>query len=137
MESKTFEANHDLAIIVNSRKSAVILELATKESEEAYGFNFYFTKEVFKEFVDYIKRVSLVAWPSIVPREADSMGSDYYEYYDRELDNNGYLRILTNGLYLERPDNDYQRLYKFNKKKMESFLFDLEKEAEKTLGGHE
>jgi hypothetical protein len=61
----------------------------------------------------------------LTPKEAQSEGADYYEYYDREFDNNGYLSIRDNALEIGRPILESNKLYQFNKKKMESFIYDF------------
>jgi len=58
---------------------------------------------------------------NIRPKKAFSLGADY----DRELDNNGYLWITKNKVSIKRPSIDNVRLYQYNKRKMESFLFDF------------
>lgn len=126
-KTRTFQTKDGLELIVKSRKSAVIFEIEESEPSKIYKFNFLFTKETFTELVEYIREVSNESWANLTPKLATSMGADYDEYYDRELDNNGYLSILENGLYIKRPMYESGKMYQFNKPKMQSFLYDLEK----------
>lgn len=126
MKEKLFKAVDGMTLNVKHRKSAVFLEL-TEESKDR-RFNFDFDKKTFKEFCDYIKQISNESWVNVNPKEAFSCGSDYDEFYDRETDNNGYLSIRKSvkGLSIERPSLESLLLYKFNKTKMESFIYDLD-----------
>lgn len=121
-----FEALNGLKLNVTNRKSAVIFELDQSQTEGKYQFELEFSQEKFQEFLNHIKSVSNDSWKGLVPKKADSMGADYWEYYDRELDNNGYLSLNNNTLKIERPSLESGKLYQFNKKKMESFIFDCD-----------
>lgn len=122
MEIRKFENG----LVVKSEKSKVIFE---NNSGKKYTKIFLFTDCEFKEFIEYIQFVSNQVWKNIIPKEAQSEASDYYEYYDKELDNNGYLMIGENNLSIERPSLESNRMYQFNKRKMESFLYDLQKKT--------
>ena len=140
-------------LIVQHRKSAVFFLRETDLSIEGYVSGFWsdktpvikpselkreyeFSQDEFKEFVAYMEQIANEAWKNFAPKEADSLGADYAEYYDREIDNNGYLRIGKHFINLEGPanqpktDNPMVRLYKFNKRKFESFIYDLRKAFE-------
>ncbi|MGM7635650.1 hypothetical protein [Bacillus sp. Hm123] len=130
MNTKTFKSINGLELIIKNRKSAVIFELDKDEaSSEEFEFLFEFSPEGFIELVNYIETVACECWPSLSPKEADSMVADYDEYYDRQLDSNGYLSIKKNALLIERPVLDNQKLYQFNKRKMESFIYDCRRGA--------
>jgi len=89
--------------------------------------DFKFCSKALPELLDYIESISNDSWNDIAPKETDSLGSDYYEYYDRELDNNGYLSVRNNTLSLSRPALESTKLYQFNKRKMESFIYDFKR----------
>ena len=91
---------------------------------------FEFSRKEFDRFREYLKAESNYTWKNLNPRVADSFESDYDEYYDREYDNEGGLKYidregLTIHLGLLPPYGSTNRLYQFNKRRMESFLFDL------------
>ncbi|MBO0961997.1 hypothetical protein J1P26_20025 [Neobacillus sp. MM2021_6] len=117
------EVKFENGLLVKSIKSAVILEADLSHSEI---FNFNSTE--FEEFTMCIQQMAKVSWKNIVPKEEQSEASDYWEYYDKELDNNGYLTLGTGHLSIRRPCSENKRIYQFNKRKMESFLYDLQKE---------
>jgi hypothetical protein len=125
MNTRIFETLNGYKLIIKNRKSAVIFEIDEEQTNKHYQFLFAFSPDDFIEFITYIESIANDSWTNLIPKEADSLGSDYYEYYDKELDNNGYLSIRENGLLIERPSLESIRLYQFNKKKMESFIFDL------------
>lgn len=123
MKSKTF----DNGLVVKHRRSAIILENASGKKEKEEMFEYHFTTDGFKEFADYIIEVANQAWKNITPKEATSFGSDYAEYYDKKYDANGNLRILDDGILIYAPYWSVDTLYQFNKAKVQSFIYDLNK----------
>lgn len=122
---KTYEDLNGNLLVINHRKSAVFFE--TGIDFEGYNISFKFNQETFLEVLKHIKHAASESWSNIEPRDATSESSDYYEYYDREFDNNGLLSLKENKINLHRPIRESNRLYKFNKRKMETFLFDCQK----------
>ncbi|MBH0323355.1 hypothetical protein [Bacillus cereus] len=127
MESRTFTSTNGLELIIKSRKSAVIFEIDPSKTNGKYDFLFEFNLPSFMELLEYIEDISNKSWNNLNPKECDSLGADYYAYYDRPLDSNGYLDISKYKLKIERPSLESGRLYQFNKKKMESFIYDFKK----------
>lgn len=127
MDVRIFETVNGGNLVVISRKSAVIFEAEETNGNQGLKFIFEFGEETFLELVDYLQTLSNKSWSNFVPSECNSCGSDYSEYYDRALDNNGYLDFRDNTLRIERPTLESTKLYQFNKKKMESFVYDLKK----------
>src|SRR5699024_8291815 len=124
MKTETFNNG----LVVKSRKHAIILENSSGKKERESKFIFDFNnKEDFIEFVGYIKKVADESWVNIVPKEADSMGSDYDEYYDRRYDDNGYLSVNKYKIVIHAPYWSVDTLYQFNKPKIQSFLYDVDK----------
>lgn len=139
-------------LIVQHRKSAVFFLRETDLSIEGYVSPFWsdktpvvhpremerkynFTKEEFTDFVAYLEQIAHEAWDNFTPKEIDSIRAEYYEYYDRDFDTEGSLRvgkyfIDLDGPYQPKTDNPMVRLYKFNKRKFESFVYDLRKALE-------
>jgi hypothetical protein len=124
MSSGVFKSKNGIELIVKSRKSAVFFEIL---GHEHYQATLEFTASEFENFIVHLEDISNKAWNNFSPKEADSLGSDYYEYYDKDLDSNGYLTVRDDWIFIERPSLDSSRFYKFNKRKMESFLYDLKK----------
>lgn len=114
-------------ITVSHRRSAVIIETELKPNEKPH-FTFYFTDDEFQQFIEHMIAVANSVWTNFTPKDATSEASDYYEYYDRTYDNNGYLRIGENALTITGPNLTTGRLYQFNKAKMQSFIYDLQKQ---------
>lgn len=125
-KQRTFKATNNRELIIKHRRSTVILETELHDGEKP-DFTFEFTPNVFTELVKYITEVANTVWKNLTPKDATSEASDYYEYYDKEFDNNGYLRIGHNKLIIEGPHLTTGRLYQFNKAKMQSFIYDLSK----------
>jgi hypothetical protein len=131
MNQQTFVGTDGLELIVKHRRSAVIFEVNPEQAGESYKFNFRFSPDVFTELLEYIETVSEKSWSGFAPKEENSISSDYGEYYDRPLDNNGYLSLLDNGLRIQRPTSEHQRIYKFSKPKMQAFIYDFRKKVNK------
>lgn len=124
MVSKEFIDKYGVNLVAD--KTNVIFKTDVKNIKNEYYF--YFTKSVFKEIVDYLENIENEIWKGFNLKVADSVSSDYVEYYDRKYDNNGYLSILENYVFsIERPYKDTSYMYKFNKRRMESFIYDLRK----------
>lgn len=130
MNKKIFKTIDDLELIVINRRSAVIFEIGNNKEEGKFDFSLKFNFDTFKELFEHLKEVSEKSWNDITPKEADSPGADYEEYYDRQFDNNGWLSIKKDILEISRPTLESNKLYQFNKRKMESFLYDFKKVLE-------
>jgi hypothetical protein len=127
MKSKVFTSLSGLELIIKNRKSAVIFKMNPNQMNNEYNVVFEFDPKDFVKLLNYIETISNESWANLTPKEANSLGADYYEYYDNELDNNGYLSIRENTLIIERPSLESNKLYQFNKRKMESFIYDFKK----------
>lgn len=128
MISKEFIDKHGINLIIEYNKINVIFKTAVKNIKRDYYLSLYFSEYDFKEIIKYLENISKEIWTDFKPKEADSPSSDYEEYYDRKYDNNGYLDILKEiGFKIERPCEDTPYMYKFNKRRMESFIYDLNK----------
>jgi len=127
INKRSFKTTDGLELVVKNRKSAVIFEIENNHEENNLRFSLLFDSDTFKDLFEYLTEISNKSWSNINPREVDCFSADYDEYYDRQLDNNGYLEIKENMLLIERPMLESNKLYQFNKRKMESFLFDFKK----------
>ena len=137
MREKTFTDTKGSELIVKNRKSAVFLEIKERDnaSIEGFYFNYIFSEKQLIELYNYLYEAGDKSWNNFNPDNWNSRGSDYYEYYDRDLDNNGYLSLGLHGIIkAERPSLRSNRLYKFNKLKFQAFVHDLNKCIER-IGG--
>ena len=125
MVTKEFVDSNELNLIIEHNKVNIIFKTDIKNIERNYYLNLHFSKDIFKQITKYLESISKDIWKDFYPKEADSISSDYEEYYDKKYDNNGCLEILKDGLKIERPYEDCPYMYKFNKRRMESFIYDL------------
>lgn len=94
-------------------------------------------KSQLEQYIRLLSKLSESIWTDIAPKEANSLRNDYDEYYDREFDNNGGACIRRNGniaiikFYPPAYHLGSNRLYRFTKTKIESYLYDLLKLANK------
>lgn len=128
-KERIFISQTGLAFKVRHRKSAIYFELL--EKQEGYKFQFTMDNKTMAELLQHLELAAQESWKSIVIKEADSLGNDYDEYYSSEHDNNGYLSITEKGLFMERPVLDSFELYKFNKAKIGTFIYDLRERVAK------
>ncbi|KEI94965.1 hypothetical protein [Clostridium botulinum] len=126
VNKKNFKTIDGLELIVMHRTSAIILELK-EVPKNKYTFFLNFEPNIFKELLNYIETISNESWSNVTPKECNSFGSDYEEYYDRKLDNNGFISIYPNSIRVQRPSLESNKLYQFNKRKLESFIYDFRK----------
>lgn len=151
MKEQIFTDKEGQELIVKHRKSAVLFEgkvdvtkpnsygerhseyICIKELRKLYNFS----KEDFEEFIAYCEEISSESWSNFEPKVADSIGADYDDYYDKEFDNNGSLSIRAGIISIEAPytqlksKGEIVRFIKFNKRKFESFVFDLRRAVSK------
>lgn len=130
-----FKTIDGLELAVKHKRASVSLELTKDFPVGKDRFDFKFDEETFKELSDYIKKVSLEVWPSLNPKEITSEANDYDEFYDKVSGNNGYLGIsrFYHGLSIDRPYLSQRLLYRFNKAKMQCFIYDLNKKGEEKM----
>lgn len=154
MNERRFTAMNGEVLIVCHRRSAVLFHrqvdltltnryerpgdapyVAHSELRRAYRFD----ETTWRDLLDHLDDAARRAWSTVSPREADSCSSDYGEYYDKPFDNNGYLRVNVEGrlLTIEAPNQPKSndpviRMYQFNKRRFESFRYDLDKNLNKT-----
>ena len=120
-------------IEINKLKTNLELHVESEKTREEIEF----TKEEFKNFIEELKGKAIAIWKDKFElKEISSMGNDYWEYYDRKYDNNGYLKVgkRSNGylITIERPCEDSHRFYQLNKAKSQTFINDCIKLLEDT-----
>lgn len=120
MEKKVFEDEHGRKVIVKVNRSNIQIHT---EKKEIIDYRFYLDSD---EILHYLKEQAIKIWKSFCPKEADSFGADYSEFYDKTTDNNGYLDYRNEMLIFESPSEKNTLLYQFNKRRMESFIYDME-----------
>lgn len=147
MNEHRFIDNYGKTLIVRHRRSAVLFhreaDLSLTNAFERQGEppyvaheelnrTFTFDAETFRALADHLETVGASVWSTLDVRDVDSFSSDYGEYYDKPFDNNGYLRLHPgrNSLSIEAPNQPKSkdpviRMYQFNKRRFESFLYDL------------
>lgn len=89
---------------------------------------FEFSKDEFDEIKRSIIDGANNIWKNLNPKIADSWGSDYDEWYDKEVGNEANLVLIPKACIINvNPPFGRKgtRLYRFNKRTMESFVFDL------------
>lgn len=120
MNERVFEDKHGRKVIVKVNKSNIQIH---SEKKDLLDYRFYLDST---DLLKFLKEQATRIWKSFYPKEADSLGSDYFEFYDRGTDANGYLEYRNEMLIFESPSEKTTLLYQFNKRRMESFVYDME-----------
>lgn len=127
--NSVFKTLEGYELLMEKRKSNITFRIKSVpkdvDIENRYSFYFSFDENVFADLIKEFTKAAKSIWKNFNPKEATSWGSDYYEYYDKQYDNNGTLELGKNVLIFERPSSEDLKLYQFNKLKAESFVYDL------------
>lgn len=119
MIEQVFTDDHKRKLIVRVNRSNIQIHT---ERKDLLDYQFDLNVELFK----FLKEQAVKVWKTFTPKVADSFGSDYWEFYDKATDNNGYLDIRNEMLIFGSPSEETTLLYQFNKRRMESFIYDME-----------
>lgn len=115
--------------VVKKGKSLVF----TNESVNPYTrkFSLKLNQDQFDEFYTQLLEMAESIWGDLKIKDATGFGNDYGEYYDRELDNDGGASIDKKGIYFYPPAPHLKsnRIYRFTKSKIETYLYDLRKQT--------
>jgi hypothetical protein len=117
---KFFEDGFGTQVLVRINRTNI--EIYGSDREQA---SFSISKS--KDILNFIYKGALSVWKNFKPREAFSEGSDYYEFYDRKTDNNGYLSVNNQAINFCRRclQGETNLWYRFNKAKCQSFIYDI------------
>ena len=110
-----------------AKGKSIIVDLKDFDGEKIPKTN---TIDITEDFVSKFKALAFSIWKDLNPKEATSDRNDYWQYYDKELDNDGGLSIKNGKMRFILPAYHLGsiRCYKFSKAKAQSFIYDLEKE---------
>lgn len=139
MKVKQFCDVEGKVFTIKSRKSAIYIYEGSEERLEFYdGQNrvfFWLDLALLESVFDYLYSQAKESWVDISLKDVTSFGNDYGEYYDKELGNDGGISISAKGLMFSRVgahlEGNPSRLFKFNKAKIQTFLYDLKNVIEK------
>lgn len=120
MIERSFKDEHGRKLIVRVNRSNIQIHT---ERKDLIDYRFYLDD---MELLKFLKEQAKKVWKSFRPKEAGSFGADYAEFYNKATDSNGYLEYRNEMLIFESPSEETTLLYQFNKKKLESFIFDIE-----------
>lgn len=134
VKREEFVTQNGYLLTVVTNKTNIQFELQTEDRESMTDYKrrwLTFDTVMFKDLYDYLMVEANKVWQTLTIKEADSGGNDYDEYYDRVLDNNGYLSIKSGELGMALVYEGSDRVYQFNKSKMGTFLYDYQLELNK------
>lgn len=123
---KEFKTENGDILVVHATKTNIILELP-KDIKCNGVIKFYFKHAMFKELYEYLYDNAISKWNDFKLKEVTSMANDYDEMYDKEFDCNADLSICECCITTHGPSYESNRLYKFTKSKLQTFLYDYKK----------
>lgn len=123
---KEFKAENDDILVIHTTKNNIILELP-KDIKCNDAKIFYFDNITFKELYEYLYNNAISKWSDFKLKEVTSTANDYEEIYDKEFDSNAELSIHGSCIGVYGPSHESNRLYKFTKTKLQTFLYDYKK----------
>lgn len=117
---------------LETKNNIVILKMEETSGDERISG--IISEEEAKNLYNFLLSKAKGKWKTIEIKDATSAGNDYYEYYDRKFDNNGFADLdpSSRGLSFDcvYTGSKYVKTriaYKFNKAKIQTYLFDLRK----------
>lgn len=125
-----FESDiEDQAILCVYRKGKSIIFENASVNPYQRRVDFKFTKEQYVCFYHQLHEMANNIWSDLKLQGVTGFGNDYGEYYDRELDNDGSASIGVDVISFSppAPHLESNRLYRFTKTKMQTYLYDLKK----------
>lgn len=131
LKTKTFSNG----LVVKHRRYAVIFENKEGKAYDRCKFYYQFSDQELRELLYYLEDAGNQCWKGgIHPKEGKNPLADYYEYYDKNCDDNGCLKIARGDtLAIHAPFGSMDTLYQFSKPKLEAFLYDLRLVCEDAL----
>ena len=112
MKETIFNDGHGRKLIVRVNRSNIQIHT---EEKQILDYRFYLDSD---EILHYLKEQAIKIWKSFRPKEADSFGADYADFYDKATDNNGYLEYRDEMLIFGSPSKETTLLFQFNKRNM-------------------
>lgn len=110
---------------------SIILELGGDPPYPAY-VEFLLNDAEYTFYYESLSRLAKEIWTDLELKDVTGAGNDYSEYYDREFDNDGSASIGATGISFRLPAYHLgsNRLYRFTKTRVQTYLYDLRKYVE-------
>ena len=109
-------------VYVCAEKNRVVSKIDRDVYPDKFGAKQRYMKCGIEYITDMLEAVIHEVWPGLEPKEATGLGSDCTEYYDKELDNNGYLTLNSRTFGVEGPSKESERAFVLNKRKAQDLL---------------
>jgi len=112
-------------LLVCGEKNRIVFKIDRDEHPDQFKIERTYNNVGICHIAGALEEVILDVWPGLEPKAATSLASDCTEYYDKELDNNGYLTLCGNRFGIDAPTKDHERAFVLNKRKAQDLLFDI------------
>lgn len=117
---------------LETKNNIIILKMEETSGDERISG--IISEEEAKNLYNFLLSKAKDKWKTIEIKDVTSAGNDYYDYYDRKFDNNGFAGLNPSSrelsfdcVYTGSKDVKTRIAYKFNKAKIQTYLFDLRK----------
>lgn len=117
---------------LETKNNIIILKMEETSGDEVISG--IISEEEAKNLYNFLLSRAKDKWKTIEIKDVTSAGNDYYDYYDRKFDNNGFADLNPSSrelsfdcVYTGSKDVKTRIAYKFNKAKIQTYLFDLRK----------
>lgn len=110
------------AVKAKAEKNRIVFYTDRNEYPEKFKFKEDYTDSEWVEILKELLEMANEVWPDIKPREATGHGSDFEEYYDKELDCDGWMSIFNKHISINAPNKDHERIYAITKRKAADFV---------------
>lgn len=114
-------------VIVRAEKNKIVFLADRDEYPEKDRFRRKYSAIGWEYILGVLLEIVKEVWPDLKPKEATGHGSDFEEYYDKELDLDGSMTLYNNELFIHAPSKHHERIYVIPKRKAADFLNTLNK----------
>jgi len=112
-------------LFVCGEKNRVVFKIDRDEYPDQHKIGRTYNNVGICHVAGVLEEIILDVWPGLEPKAATGLASDCTEYYDKELDSNGYLTLHGNNFGIDAPTRNHERAFVLNKRKAQDLLFDI------------
>lgn len=109
-------------VVAKAEKNKIVFYADRTEHFGHHKFSKEYTDSEWHAILTDLIYMTAAVWPNIKPKEATGSGSDFEEYYDKELDNDAWMSIYNKSISISAIDGDHERIYVITKRKSFDFL---------------
>lgn len=109
-------------VTLRTEKNKIVFYADRDEYPDKDRFRRKYTDEGWKYILELLLEITKEVWPDLKPKEATGIGSDFEEYYDKEIDLDGSMSLFNKELFIHAPSQKHPRIYAITKRKGSDFI---------------